>query len=98
MLNFADLFGLLIILVGPISGFGAAHAHKAGVASAVLFAFVGLAIAIGVGKLSHKYAYAALSSKTMSAGLQCIVYMFVPFFGLLAATLLPFLLAEIFYG
>ena len=97
-MNFADLCGLLIVLAGPSSGFGAAHAHKAGVASEILFAFVGLAVAIGVGKLSHKYAYAALRSKTMSAGVQCLVYMFVPFLGLLAAALLPILLAEIFYG
>jgi hypothetical protein len=98
MLNFADLFGLLIVLVGPVSGFGAAHAHKAGKLSAILFAFVGLAVAIGVGKVSHKYAYAALSSKTMAAGVQCLVHMLVPFLGLLAAALLPFLLAGFFYG
>lgn len=98
MLNFADLCGLLIILVGPISGFGAALAHKAGMLSAILFAFVGFAVAISVGKASHKYAYAALSSKTMSAGLRCLVYMFVPFIGLLAAALLPFVLVKMIYG
>lgn len=98
MLNFADLFGLLIILAGPVSGFVAAYAHKAGLASAISFAFAGLAVAIGVGKFSHKYAYAALNSKTMSAGGKCLIYMCVPFLGLLAAVLLPCLLAEVYYG
>ena len=98
MLNLADFTALLMILVGPFSGIAAAHAHKAGIVPIVLFGLVGLAIGFGVAMMSSKVAYSILRSKKLSSGVGLFFYSLVPFAGLLAVALAPFLLAGLFYG
>jgi hypothetical protein len=82
-----------MILVGPFSGVAAAHLHKAGVLSLILFGVVGLAIGLGVGMISSKFAYRILRSKMLPNGLKFAAYMFVPMCSLWLAALLPAMLA-----
>lgn len=98
MLNWTDLCGLLMILAGPLSGVAAAHQHKAGALSLILFAVVGLFIGLGVGIVSSKLAYRILGSKTLPSSLQFVSYMLVPMGSLLLVVLAPSLLAMVVYG
>jgi hypothetical protein len=98
MLNWTDLCGLLMLLAGPVSGFGAAHQHKAGITSLVLFTIIGLIVGVGLGQVSSKLAYSVLRSKTLPGGLQFFVYMFVPMAFLFAVLLVPALLVMMIYG
>jgi hypothetical protein len=98
MLNWTDLCGLLMILAGPFSGVAAAHQHKAGALSLILFGAVGLAVGFGVGKVSSKCAYRILGSKKLPAGLQFASYMLVPTISLLLVIVVPALLAMMIYG
>jgi len=98
MLNFTDFMGLLMLLAGPLSGFGAAHQRKAGLVSLVLFTIFGLIVGVGLGQISSQLAYSVLRSKTMPKGLQAFAYMLVPATFLFAVLLVPALLALIIYG
>jgi len=98
MLNLADFSALLMVVVGPICGISAAHAHKAGIVSLVLFGLAGLAIGFGAAMMSSKFAYAILRSKKFSAGVGLFFYSLVPLAGLLAVGVATVLLADIFYG
>jgi hypothetical protein len=98
MLNWADFSVLLMILAGPFSGVAAAHQHKAGVLSLILFGCVGLAVGFGIGQASSKLAYRVLGSKTLPAGLQFVSYMLIPMISLLLVILVPALLAMMIYG
>jgi uncharacterized membrane-anchored protein len=93
MLNWTDFSVLLMILAGPFSGVAAAHQHKAGVASLILFGVVGLAVGFGVGMISNKFAYRILRSKRLPEGLKFVAYMFTPMCSLLLVILLPAMLA-----
>ncbi len=95
MLNWTDFSCLLMILAGPLSGVAAAHQHKAGVLSLILFGVVGLAIGFGVGMIliSSKFAYRILRSKMLPNGLKFAAYMLVPMCSLLLVVLLPAMLA-----
>jgi len=59
-----------MLVMGPFSGFCAAHQHKAGITSLALFTIVGLIVGIGLGQVSRKLAYSVLRSKTLPGGLQ----------------------------
>lgn len=96
MMNLADLSALSMIVVGPLSGVGAAHAHNAGTLPLVLLGMAGLAIGIGAAKISSKFAYAILWSKTLPAGVGLLLYSFVLLAGFLVAGLAPYLLVETF--
>jgi hypothetical protein len=96
MLNLADLFMLLMVLAGPLSGVGAAHAHKAGILSLVVFGLIGLAIGVSVAVMSSKLAYSILRSKQLPAGVGLLFYSLVPLAGLLVVVFVPILLAGIF--
>jgi hypothetical protein len=98
MLNWTDLCGLLMMLAGPLSGVAAAHQHKAGIFSLVLFGAFGLAIAFQIGKTSSKLSYRILGSKTLPAGLQFVGYMSVPMISLLLVILIPALIVAMMYG
>jgi hypothetical protein len=98
MLNLADFSMLLMALIGPLSAFTAAHAHKAGVSVAILFALGGLALGISLGRVTSKLAYRVLDSKGLHGGLAFFAYLAIPLVGILAVTLAPFLVAEIIYG
>ena len=98
MLNWRDLCGLLMLLAGPMSGFGAAHQHKAGIVSLVLFTVFGLIVGVGLGQVSSKLAYSVLRSKTRPDALRHYVYMFVPMVFLFAVLLVPALLVMMIYG
>lgn len=87
-----------MLLAGPASGFCAAHQHKAGIASLVLFTIFGLIVGGGLGQVSSKLSYSALRSKTLPGGLQPFVYMFIPTAFLLAVALVPALLVMMIYG
>ena len=95
LLNIANFSLLLMVLAGAFSGLGAAHAHKAGVPAAILFAFGGLALGILLGLASSKF---ALDSKRLHAGVGLLVYIAIPLVGLLAVALVPFLVARIVLG
>ena len=97
MLNFADLLMLLTVLVGPVSGFGAAHAHKAEVAAIVLFAVGGLGLGIALAVLANRWAYRALHSKSGDAG-GLLAYTAIPFAGMLVAAVVPIFVAELVYA
>jgi hypothetical protein len=98
MLNWTDLSVLIMLVMGPFSGLCAAHQHKAGITSLVLFTIVGLIVGIGLGQVSRKLAYSVLRSKTFPGGLQFFVYMFVPMAFIFAVLLVPALLAMMIYG
>lgn len=98
MLNFNDLCVLLMILAGPVSGFCAAHAYKAGAAALLLFVLIGLSGGIGFGLVSSKLAYSVLDSKKRNVNMQLLLYMLIPFASLLAVIAVPALLAAMVYG
>ena len=98
MLNWTDLCGLLMILAGPLSGVAAAHQHKAGPLSLIVFSVVGLAIGFGLGMLSSKLSYRILRSKTLPSGLRFVSYMLVPMASLFLVVLAPALLVMVVYG
>ena len=98
MLNWAGFSGLMMILAGPFSGVAAAHQHKVGASSLILFGIVGLVIGFGISMASSKIAYRVLASKTLPAGLQFAAYMFIPMFSLLLVIFVPALLAIMVYG
>ena len=98
MLNLAGFSMLLMALIGPVSAFGAAHAHKAGVPVAVLFALGGLALGISLGMVTNKLAYRVLGSERLHGGLAFFAYNAIPLIGILAVALTPFLVAAIIYG
>jgi len=98
MLNAADFSLLMMTLIGPVSGFGAAHAHKAGVPAAILFALGGLGLGISLGIVANKCAYRVLDSKRLTSGLVFFVYLGVLLVGILVVALVPFLVAEVVYG
>jgi hypothetical protein len=87
MLNLADFSSLLMIVVGPLCGVGAAHAHKAGGVSLAIFVLVGLAIGFGVAMASSKLAYSILNSKRFSAAVGLFFYSLVPIVGLFVVAL-----------
>ena len=98
MLNLADFSVLLMLLVGPLTGFAAALAYKASTASAILFAFMGIAVGLGVGRLIHKYAYAVLNSKKISEAMKFFIYSLIPILGLLTVVGGTIILAWAYYG
>jgi len=98
MLNWTDLCGLLMLLAGPASGFGAAHQHKAAIVSLILFTIFGLIVGVGLGQVSSKLAYSVLRSRTGPDILRHYAYMFVPPVFLFAVLLVPALLAMMIYG
>ena len=98
MLNWSDLCGLLMLLAGPMSGFGAAHQHKAGIAALVLFSIFGLIGGVGLGHVSRKLAYSVLNSRNGPDALRHYVYLFVPTVFLFAVLLVPALFVMMIYG
>jgi hypothetical protein len=94
MLNWADFSGLVIIFAATLCGFGAAHAHKAGKISLVIFTVVGFVIGLGFAVASKKLAYSALRARGSVHG----VYMIVPMLFIVAAFSLPWLIAMLIYG
>ena|SRR6266487_4087316 len=98
MLNLADFSMLLMALIGPVSGLGAAHAHKAGVPALIVFGVGGLGLGIYLGMVANKCAYRVLDSKRLTAGSGFFAYMAIPLVGILVVALVPFLVAEIVYG
>lgn len=97
MLNWTDLCGLMMLLVGPASGFAAAHQHQAGIAPLVLFTIIGLIVGICLGQVSGKLAYSVLDSENWPDALRFCVYMFIPTAFLFAVPLVPALLAMMIY-
>ena len=93
MLNWTDLMGLIMILAGPFSGFLAAREHHAGIVALTLFTIAGFILALVVGAVSSKVAYAVLRMR-----IGFFVYMLVPMVFLFAVILLPALLTEMVYG
>lgn len=98
MLNWTDLSVLMMALAGPFIGAAAAHQHRAGIWSLILFGIVGLAVGVGVGIASSKCSYSVLDSKKVPAGLQFTAYLLIPALSLLLVILVPFLLAMIVFG
>jgi hypothetical protein len=98
VLNLADFSMLLMTVIGPLSAFGAAHGHKAGLGAAVLFGLGGLGLGLSVGVTANKCAYRVLGSKKLNGGLAFLVYAAIPFIGILVVALVPFLVAEVIYG
>jgi hypothetical protein len=99
MLNNESMCSLLMLLVGPFSGLAAAEAHKASLLSAIVCAFVGLAVAFGVAAVSHKFVDAVYKwkGKALRGAAQFFAILLIPLFGVLATFLLPFFLIGIFY-
>ena len=98
MVNWTTLCSLLMTLAGPLSGVVAAHSHKAGAFSLVLFGTFGFAVAYQIGKTSSKLSYRMLDSKALPAVLQFAGYMLLPMVSLLLVILIPALIAEMTYG
>ncbi len=89
MLNWTDLCCLLMMLAGPVSGVAAAHQHKAGAFSLLLFGVVGVAVAYRTGRTSSKLSYRILSSKKLPDAVGSVCYMLVPMVSLLLVILIP---------
>jgi len=98
MLNLADFSMLLMVLIGPVSAAGAAHAHKASVLAIVLFGLSGLALGAVLSMVANKCAYRVLHSKRLPTGLSLGAYAAIPFLGILIVVVVPYLVAEIVYG
>jgi hypothetical protein len=82
-----------MMFAGPFIGVAAAHQHKAGVLSLILFGVVGLAVGFGVGMMSSKFAYRVLRSKALPHGLKFGAYMLISMCSLFLVILLPAMLA-----
>jgi hypothetical protein len=92
MLNWTGLCGLLMPLIGAMSGLGSAHDMKAGILTIILFAFIGLLLGFGMSAACFKI---ERQSKKIPAGIRPFAYFLIPFVGLVAAYLAPVLLALI---
>ena len=97
-MNLADLSMLLTAVIGPVSGFSAAHVHKAGVPASVLFALGGLGVGVSLGMMANNWAYRISDSKGLHGALAFFAYVTIPFLGILAVAVVPFWVAEIVYG
>jgi|SRR5262245_50818149 len=103
MLNLTDLARLLMIVLGPLSGFAAAHQvaaahqHKAGIWSLILFGVIGLVIGVGAGEVSSKVAYRVLCSKTLPLGLALAIYILIPLVSLLLVAVAPLAIVTAVY-
>jgi len=96
-MNLPDFTFLLVVLVGPILGWGAAHGEKAGTGAIVLFTLGGLLLGLGMGGLSSKLSYSVLMEKKLSDGLRLFVSMLIPFLSLLVVLFVPFWLAWVIF-
>jgi hypothetical protein len=94
MLNLADLSLLLMVLAGPLCGFFAAQAHRAGIPSIILFSLGGLTVGIFLGRTSNRLAYSVLGWKRLSAGLLLLLYTAILLGSLLVVIAVPFWVAE----
>ncbi len=97
MLNWADLCCLLTVLMGPLAGFGAAYAQKAGWGVIISFTLGGLLLGVGVAFGFSKMSYSVLRSKKLPGVAQAILYLLTPLTGLLIVLFLPVFLADIIY-
>jgi hypothetical protein len=97
MLNLTDLARLLMIVLGPLSGVAAAHQHKAGLLSLILFGIIGLLIGVGVGEVSSKVAYRVLCANTLPLGLTLAIYMLIPLVSLLLVAVAPLAIVTAVY-
>ncbi len=79
--------GIVTPLAGALGGVGGARAGKAGLLVVILFALVGVLIAIGVGVRSLGLANQALASKRPLAP---IAYLMVPVLSFCAAPVVAF--------
>lgn len=98
MWNWADLCWLMTLLMGPLCGFTVAASYKADTSSAIFFAVVCFVVSYGIARVSRKYAYAMLEAKKLSDTAVLVFYILIPPLGLLAATLLHFIFAEVVFG
>jgi len=95
MLNLHDLCRLLMLPIGAFTGYVSAAANKTGILAAVLLTVCGLLFAIGLCFASF---HLERRLNRFPARVQPVIYLTMPFAGLLAAFLLPVLFTLIIYG
>jgi hypothetical protein len=98
MLTLNGALSLMMIFVGPVSGFEAAHAHKAGLVAVILFTIGGSVMGFAAVGLSFKLLALVKLSKKANAIVPLCITVFIQYAILAAVIVAPFLFAEAVFG